>query len=600
MLQQSPTSALLLPQLHRQFAGGEETPITGASVSVTSHRSFTHSPMHGPGITPVARPGHRNFFQATAVSVVAPGGGTGINGQVYADLGQDSQFTVDVVGRSRAPYDCYPEYWPNGESAPNLHSFAEDIVRQGWVEKTDLFIMGSRGGQVVLPVLWHHKGDRIPPVICINGGCAMHLPKPFRWPDAAVTFLLLGGDDYFRGEATMEEYIMETQSQVPVGNGTTAILFVQEMQHMPQQALLRSILPIMLRTVLAWRDNNRRAPRDELRQLLSVLNHDGWSGRLLFTQSPGRWAPSVDFGPFHVAQHRSEVVQQNIQTSFEDFTELSRSEELKALFRAAGLQAQPSHGAPLGHVGDRFHAAVQAKLLAAKREQELVLHQQSHGRSRSDAQPQQQPQPSHSHSHRAGGAGGETSSRTPASAFSTPKRHPSLPIPPAGVYDGQGRPRSNGSMESIAEARSRFGTWAATTTGLLSREETEALPMRARINSNQFCTSGGTSSPQYGGSSTITSSGGKPPMAPTATWPASSSSPPWTSPSKQHEIAPTPISKALGMGMTQSSSPFYPSPGQSMTNTPSGTGAVSPMSSCSYFSSDFPSSLRQPAIMVNN
>ncbi|CAE7821890.1 unnamed protein product [Symbiodinium sp. CCMP2592] len=42
------------------------------------------------------------------VAVVAPGAGTGINGAIYSELGRNPSFKVEVVGRSRAPYDVYP------------------------------------------------------------------------------------------------------------------------------------------------------------------------------------------------------------------------------------------------------------------------------------------------------------------------------------------------------------------------------------------------------------------------------------------------------------------------------------------------------------
>jgi len=358
------TFALQQPKIMCNGIAGDGMPYTDVA---TPSRAYTHSPMHGTGITPVASPAHRGFGQATAVSVIAPGGGTGINGAVYAEVGQDPQFTIDYVGRSRAPYDCYPEYWPNGEPAPNLHSFAEDVLRHGWVEKTDLFVFGSRGGQVVLPALWHYKGDRMPPAVCINGGCAMKLPRAVRWPDAAITFLLIGGEDYFRGNISVEEYMAETKAQVPPSNGTTAILFVREMQHMPQQALLRVVLPLMLRAISNWQQFGR-APRDELRLILSAVNRDGWSGRLMYTVGPGQWAPDVDFGPFHVAQHVPCAADALHGAHAHDAgpIELSRGEELKVLFKAAALAAQPGGGAPLAHAGDRLHALVQA---AAKSQQ---------------------------------------------------------------------------------------------------------------------------------------------------------------------------------------------------------------------------------------
>jgi len=357
---QAPSLAFALKQpkiMCNGVCAGEATPVSNVA---TPSRAFQHSPMHGPGLTPIVSPAHQGYGQSSAVSVVAPGGGTGINGAVYAELGQDPQFTVDFVGSSRAVYDCYPEYWPNGGPAPNLHSFAEDVLRHRWVEKTDLFVFGSRGGQVVLPVLWQHVGDRMPPTVCINGGCSMKLPRAFRWPDAAITFLLLGGEDYFRGNATVEEYIAESKAMVPPNNSTTAILFVNEMQHMPQQGLLRVVLPLMLRAISNWQSTGR-APREELRSILSVVNRDGWSGRLVFTQGPGQWAPDVDFGPFHVAQHvPSDVAAQHVAQHHGAPIEISRGAELKSLFKAAALASQPSGGAPLAHAGNRFHAAVQA------------------------------------------------------------------------------------------------------------------------------------------------------------------------------------------------------------------------------------------------
>eukprot|EP00434_Breviolum_minutum_P013528 symbB.v1.2.011922.t1/scaffold809.1/size160600/1 len=64
----------------------------------------------------------------------------------------------------------------------------------------------------------------VPPVVVINGGCAMKLPTPVMWPDHQVLFALIGGKDNFR-------------SHLPAANKTTAILFVKEMTHMPQQHL---------------------------------------------------------------------------------------------------------------------------------------------------------------------------------------------------------------------------------------------------------------------------------------------------------------------------------------------------------------------------
>lgn len=340
--------------------------------TVTPNASPAHQsqprPSRSSTVTPTASPAHqphpsRNSAAGpAAVSVVAPGGGTGINREVYNELGQDPRFTVEIVGQSRAPYDCYPPEWSHGGPPPNLATFAEEVYRQGWVEKSDLFVFGSRGGQVVLPNLWQRLGDRMPPAVVINGGCAMNLPRRIHWPDTAISFLLIGGQDNFRGKATVEEYIAETRKYVPMRNGTTAILYVSEMGHMPQAALLRVVLPLMLRALQGWKARGA-APKDEFRQLLAAVNTDGWSGRLMFTKRPGQWAPDVDFGPFHVARHivtAEEAAVEAAPAKHEAPVEMTRQEELKVLFRAAAQMAKPGGGAPLAASGARFHAAARA------------------------------------------------------------------------------------------------------------------------------------------------------------------------------------------------------------------------------------------------
>jgi len=298
---------------------------------------------------------------------VAPGGGTGINAAVYAKLGQRPDFVVDIVGQSRAPYDVYPECWEHGAPAPNLATFAEDVHRQQMAERSDCMVFGSRGGQVVLPTLWRLMGDQMPPSVCINGGCAMNLPQKVRWPVGAVTFLLLGGEDYFRGGATPEEYLAEAKRRVPPGNGTTAILYVSEMQHMPQAALLWSVLPIMLTAVRAWKSIGR-APLEELRQLLIALSGGGWNGKLLYTRAPGDWAPAVDFGPYQVARHVVSAADRLAEASTPTgarAAELTRKQELRELFRASGVSSQRGGGAPMASPGDRMHAVANAAMAQA-------------------------------------------------------------------------------------------------------------------------------------------------------------------------------------------------------------------------------------------
>lgn len=220
-----------------------------------------------------------------SVSVVAPGGGTGMNAPVYAALARKGGFTVDILGQSRAPYDRYPACWSDGAPPPNLESFSLDLLDQRSFAKADCLVVGSRGGQVVLPTLWEH-GKNIPPVVVMNGGCAMGLPTPVQWPSSAVSFLLLGGHDYFRGNQSMEEYLVDAQSRVPRANQTTAILLVHEMVHMPQADLLMAILSHMIRAVTAWKASGDM-PIDEFITILAHLRKGGWSGKLSYKIAPG-------------------------------------------------------------------------------------------------------------------------------------------------------------------------------------------------------------------------------------------------------------------------------------------------------------------------
>lgn len=360
------------------------------SANVTPNRTPNVTPNRSPNVTPNVSPAHQAQLRPSApsaastrrgpaaVSVVAPGGGTGINHAVYTELGQDPRFNVEIVGRSRAAYDCYPPEWSHGGPPPNLATFAEDVYRQGWVEKSDLFVFGSRGGQVVLPSLWQRLGERMPPAVVINGGCAMNLPRRIHWPDSAITFLLIGGQDNFRGNATVEEYIAETRKYVPQRNGTTAILYVSEMGHMPQGSLLRVVLPLMLRALQSWKAKSA-VPKEDFRQILAAVNTDGWSGRLMFTKRPGQWAADVDFGPFHVARHiitAEEAAVEAAPAKAAAPVEMTRKEELKVLFRAAAQLARPGADAPpLSSTGARFHAAAQAASAAQHRQTSRVVPQ---------------------------------------------------------------------------------------------------------------------------------------------------------------------------------------------------------------------------------
>jgi hypothetical protein len=231
------------------------------------------------------------------VTVVAPGGGTRANAAAYNNLGCSGGFKVEVAGQGRAPYDRYPPSWPQGSAGPNLETFAQDLLNRGVIDKSDCLVIGSRGGQVVLPHLWRMLGDRVPPAVVINGGCAMKLPAPAQWPVQAMTFLLMGGQDYFRNAMSPEEYLADAKSRVPAGNATTAILFINEMPHMPQTDLLGAALPRMLESLLVWqKEGAGNPPEAELQAVLSALaSAKCWSGRLLYTQSAGEWR-EIPFG----------------------------------------------------------------------------------------------------------------------------------------------------------------------------------------------------------------------------------------------------------------------------------------------------------------
>ena len=44
--------------------------------------------------------------------------------------------------------------WPHGAAAPNLQTFAEEVLETRVHERVRCMVFGSRGGQVVLPQMW--------------------------------------------------------------------------------------------------------------------------------------------------------------------------------------------------------------------------------------------------------------------------------------------------------------------------------------------------------------------------------------------------------------------------------------------------------------
>eukprot|EP00438_Fugacium_kawagutii_P023040 Skav233273 [mRNA] locus=scaffold3673:17109:18308:- [translate_table: standard] len=228
------------------------------------------------------------------VAVIAPGACTNpyTNGAIYSELGGNPSYKVEIVGQSGEEYDHYPPCWKNGKEAPNLQTFADAILATRVHERVHCMVFGSRGGQVVLPQMWQAQAQgsvqSVPPVVVINGGCAMQLPQRTIWPDKQVLLALIGGKDFFRGHLSFREYITETRSHVPAANKTTAILFVQEMDHRPQQRLFRGLLGLMLETIAAWKEQPK-VPFELFRKILSFLRRDGWSGVLLYTTAPNTW-----------------------------------------------------------------------------------------------------------------------------------------------------------------------------------------------------------------------------------------------------------------------------------------------------------------------
>jgi len=272
--------------------------------------------------------------EAAAVAVIGPGAGMNANQSVYHKLDHDARFRMHVLGQRGETYDRYPDYWDNGSPPPNLESFAYDILGQGVLEQADCILAGSRGGQVVLPCIWRTLGDKAPPAVVINGGCAMTIPgPPVQWPLRAVTILILGGADYFRGRLNGKDYVASTSNRVPQGNSSTAILYIREMDHMPQSSLMQIILQPLLLAAIYWKSSGR-PPVYELHNILKDLEIGQWSGSLSYLEAQGKWK-EISFGgiepdqsPTNKAKLRRSATSQ--MQSLAD-QELARANELERL-----------------------------------------------------------------------------------------------------------------------------------------------------------------------------------------------------------------------------------------------------------------------------
>lgn len=122
----------------------------------------------------------------------------------------------------------------------------------------------------------------------------MRLPgPPVQWPQHAVTILILGGADYFRGRLSSTDYIAGARSRVPPGNTSTAILYIREMEHMPQSGILQIILQPLLLAAIYWKVSGR-TPASELQAIRKDLEANKWSGVLSYPEG-GTWRQE-DFG----------------------------------------------------------------------------------------------------------------------------------------------------------------------------------------------------------------------------------------------------------------------------------------------------------------
>mgnify|MGYP002803577203 CR=1 FL=1 len=225
-----------------------------------------------------------------AVTIVGPGAGIHSNQKAWAALDQNPKLYMQVYGQSRGMYDRYPLGWPGGSPAPNLESLAEEMAASGVVETSQCLVLGSRGGQIVLPHLWSRFGDAIPPSIVINGGCALETPRQFVWPNDAVTLLVMGGQDYFRKpELTVEQYMKEARERVPKTNRFTAQLVVPDMGHIPEPFVLEAVLSHRVFAALKSWPFSASQFISTFQNILLELRGHGIKASLMYTAAPGRW-----------------------------------------------------------------------------------------------------------------------------------------------------------------------------------------------------------------------------------------------------------------------------------------------------------------------
>jgi len=163
----------------------------------------------------------------------------------------------------------------------------------------------------------------------------MSLPGPdVSWPAGVVTILLMGGEDFFKGKLSSADYIASSKKKVPAGNASTAMLYVRQMQHMPQKALLQMVLDQLLLAALGWKAAGR-APEAELSNLAKKLEAEGWTGTLAFTASAGNWK-DLTFGPSSNGKSSklTPLAEEPVPT-----VEATAEAELRALWQPAAADA---------------------------------------------------------------------------------------------------------------------------------------------------------------------------------------------------------------------------------------------------------------------
>jgi len=105
------------------------------------------------------------------------------------------------------------------------------------------------------------------------------------------------------------QYIEFAKGRVPESNLSTAVLLVNEMDHMPQTELLGCVFREAVRALLLWRAS-ARPPTAHFEAILSSLHCAGWSGQLSYTHDCGgrrAWHDVMISDPGAVAHPRPQL-----------------------------------------------------------------------------------------------------------------------------------------------------------------------------------------------------------------------------------------------------------------------------------------------------